>query len=363
MAQALELARQALGQVSPNPAVGAVLVKEDKVVGQGYTQPPGGPHAEIVALQQAGERSRGATLYVTLEPCCHYGRTPPCTDALLAAGVSDVHMSVVDPNPLVAGKGKRQLEDAGLRVNVGDGDEEARRLNEAYFKHIVSGLPFVTAKFATSLDGKIATATGESRWITGEEARRTVHQMRAVSDAVMVGIDTALADDPQLTAREGERPLERQPLRVVVDSTGRLPARARLLAGPGRALVATARMSPSRRSALERSGAEVVSLPGEDGRVDLPALLRLLGQRGVMSILVEGGGALLGSFFQQRLVDKVVAFIAPIIIGGREAPSPVGGQGFPSLSEALRLHLVTVESVGEDLMLTGYPPADQEGGA
>ena len=355
MERALALARQALGRVSPNPAVGAVLVMDGAVVGEGFTSPPGGSHAEIVALEQAGPRARGATLYTTLEPCSHCGRTPPCTDALLRAGIAEVHFAVLDPNPLVAGKGKRHLEENGLRVIMGEREQEARRLNEAYFKFMVTRTPFIVAKFASSLDGKIATTTGDSHWITGEEARRRVHQMRATVDAVMTGIGTVLADDPQLTPRADGSPPERQPLRVVVDSAGRIPGNAQLFQQPGPVLVAVAQVSPAQRRVLEKAGAQVLVLPAEDARVDLPALLQDLGQRDITSVLVEAGGTLLGSLFDQRLVDKVAAFIAPKVIGGRGAPAPVEGLGHPCLSASTPLKDVTVEQVGEDILVTGYP--------
>ena len=357
MQRALALAHSALGTTSPNPTVGAVLVKGGQVVGEGVTQPPPGPHAEVVALRQAGERARGSTLYVTLEPCSHFGRTPPCSQALIEAGVAEVHLAVLDPNPLVAGKGQAALEEAGIPTFLGEGAEQAQQLGEAHARYITTGLPFVVAKFAMSLDGKIATATGHSQWITGEEARQHSNRLRGVYDAILVGIETVLADDPLLTYRDPSgTPHQRQPLRVVVDSTGRTPSTARLLAQPGKTLVAMARASTERKALLERAGAEVAALPGEDGRVDLRALLRLLGQREVTSVIVEGGGTLLGALFDQRLVDKVMAFVAPIIIGGGQAPTPVGGIGIRHMAEALALQRVTVERLGEDLLVIGYCP-------
>ena len=358
MKQALALARQALGRVSPNPAVGAVLVKDDRVVGYGHTQPPGQAHAEIVALRQAGDLASGATLYVTLEPCSHHGRTPPCVQAVIEAGVAKVHIAMLDPNPVTDGRGKAALDAAGIRATVDPADstdaQEARRITEAFAKHIATRLPFVTAKFAMSLDGKIATATGQSRWISGEEARREAHRLRAENDAVLVGIGTVLADDPRLTARDLAEPATHQPLRVVADSQGRLPAGSAMLKEPGQTLIATASMGPKHLQTLKSTGAEVVSLPGLDGRVDLSALMQLLGQRGITSVLVEGGAALLGSLFSLRMVDKVVAFIAPMIIGGEGARSPVGGSGVADLAEALQLRNVEYRQVGRDMMVTGY---------
>jgi diaminohydroxyphosphoribosylaminopyrimidine deaminase/5-amino-6-(5-phosphoribosylamino)uracil reductase len=355
MRRALRLARRAQGTTSPNPAVGAVLVKDGEIVGEGHTQPSGQEHAEVVALRQAGERASGSILYVSLEPCSHHGRTPPCTDAIIHAGVREVRFATLDRNPQVAGSGMRALESAGITVAVGEEEEAAVRLNEAFFKWATTGLPYVTAKFAASLDGKIATRTGDSRWITGDAARRRAHRLRAISDAVIVGVGTVLADDPQLTARNrADRPLRRQPLRIVVDSQGRTPASARLLQEQGQVLVAGANVSQERKEALERAGAEVVDLPAGDATVDLKALLALLGQRDVTSVMVEGGSALLGSLFDQRLVDKVAAFIAPVIIGGASATAAVGGEGVDTIAQALRLCEVRTTRLGTDLMVEGY---------
>ena len=361
MSRALALARQALGTTSPNPAVGAVLVWDGQVVGEGYTQAPGEAHAEIMALHQAGERARSATLYVTLEPCNHQGRTPPCTSTIVAAGVAEVHMALLDPNPLINGKGREELEAAGISVTVGEQEEAAGQVNEAYLKFTRTGLPFVIAKYAASLDGKIATRTGDARWITGVAARRRANQLRAASDAVMVGVGTVLADDPLLTARDDQdHPLPHQPLRVIVDSNGRTPATARLFQEPGRVLIAGARITPRRAGALKRAGAEVLELPAGDGSVDLRALMAALGKRQATAVLVEGGGGLLGSVLGQGLADKLAVFLAPVIIGGAEAVPAVGGVGSDTVAEALRLREVTVEQVGEDLMVVGYPVRKDE---
>jgi len=362
MERALSLARQALGSASPNPAVGAVLMKDGRIVGEGFTQPPGGPHAEVVAIRQAGEAARGATLYVTLEPCCHHGRTPPCTEAVLAAGVREAHLSHLDPDPHVNGRGKAELESAGVTVLVGEGEAEARRINEAYIKHRTTGLPFVIAKFAASLDGKIAATSGDSRWVSGPESRRWGHRQRTLVDAIVVGVRTILIDDPELTARpepgEGARQPDgepRQPLRVVVDRRGRTPASARVLRPPAGTLVATTDASPEAwRREMSEAGAEVVVLAASEGRVDLGELLRHLGGRDILSLLVEGGGDLLGSFFDLGLVDKVQAIIAPVIIGGKAAPTAVAGRGARRMADALRLRDVTVERLGEDVLVTGY---------
>ena len=358
MEHTLSLARLALGQVSPNPAVGAIVVKNDVVIGQGYTQPPGSWHAEVLALKQAGEEARGGVMYVTLEPCCHYGRTPPCTQAIIAAGVTEVHMAMLDPNPLVSGRGKDELEREGIRTCVGEHEEEAKEINEAYTKLITTGMPFITAKFAVSLDGKIATNSGDSKWISGKEAREYVHNLRYTADAIMVGVNTVLADDPHLTARccSGRGGIVRkQPLRVIVDGKGRTPLSARIFFEPGKTLLALGRVvKPEEKAAFTQAGAELIELPSEGELVDLEKLLNTLGERGITSVLVEGGGILFGSLFDRWLVDKVVAVIAPIILGGREAKTPVGGKGVDKVIDSIKLKRITVEKVGEDLVVSGY---------
>lgn len=357
MRQALALARLALGQVSPNPAVGAVIVKDGEIVGQGYTQPPGSAHAEIVALKQAGERARGATMYVTLEPCCHYGRTPPCSKALIAAGIAEVHIAMIDPNPIVSGRGEEDLQREGIKTVVGDHEEEARTINEAYIKYIKTGLPFVTAKFAASLDGKIATRTGDSRWITGSEARKYVHYLRYTSDAVMAGANTILTDNPLLTCRYagiGGAVKNRQ-LRVIVDGLGRTPPDARIFGEPGKVLIALGNTVPGHvKDALVKAGAELLEFPSVDGHIDPALLLEALGKREVASVLVEGGGMLLGSLFDAGVIDKVVAFIAPVVIGGKDAVQAVEGRGVEKIAEAIRLERTSLEKFGEDLMISGY---------
>ncbi|MSQ07484.1 MAG: bifunctional diaminohydroxyphosphoribosylaminopyrimidine deaminase/5-amino-6-(5-phosphoribosylamino)uracil reductase RibD [Dehalococcoidia bacterium] len=361
MQRALRLARQALGTTSPNPSVGAVLVRDGVVVGEGYTLPPGQRHAEIGALEQAGPAARGASLYSTLEPCCHFGRTPPCTRAVIAAGVAEVHLAVIDPNPRVQGQGSRELEAAGIRVLVGEEAGPAGELYEAFAKHIATGLPYVSAKFAMSLDGKIAAYTGDSKWITGPEARDLVQQIRRESDAVMVGVNTVLADDPQLTVRQHVSGPQtgRQPLRVVLDSRGRTPSQARLLREPGKTLIFTSQEAGAEHAQrLTSAGAEVFAVPAApSGMVDLGAALRELGRRGVVSLLVEGGGTLLGSLFDAGMVDKVYAFVAPVIIGGRQAVSPVAGQGVAKMAEAWRLSNPRMQPVGSDWLIVGYPQA------
>ncbi len=363
MELALPLAKLALGQASPNPAVGAVVIKNDVVVGQGYTQPPGSHHAEVVALKKAGAEARGSTMYTTLEPCCHYGRTPPCTKTIIDAGITEVHMAMLDPNPLVSGRGKDEMERAGIKTFVGEHEQEARDLNEAYIKYITTGIPFVTAKYAMSLDGKIATRSGESKWISGDEARHYAHNLRFASDAVMVGVNTVITDDPHLTARScgGRGGIARkQPLRVIVDGKGRMPLTARLLSESGKTLLVLGRsVRTEEAAAFTEAGAELLELPSADGHIDLEKLLRALGERQITSVLVEGGGVLLGFLFDQGLVDKVIAFISPVIIGGERAKMAVGGQGVRKIADSLRLERVNVEKFGQDLMVSGYVPARQ----
>ena len=358
MRRALDLARSALGSTSPNPSVGAVIVRDSSVVGEGHTLPAGQHHAEIGALQQAGSAARSATLYCTLEPCCHYGRTPPCTDAIIAAGIAHVIYAVRDPNPRVAGGGESALRDAGITVER-QPDPEADELYEAFARHITTGLPFVVAKFAMSLDGKIATRTGASQWITGPEARARVQQMRKELDGIMVGIGTTLTDDPQLTARDPNGdplPSNLQPVRVVVDSQARTPPDARMLRQPGRTIIATGGgVDRSRIARLEDAGADVREFPGPDGRVQLSAMLRSLGSDGIVSVLVEGGGQVLGALLDASLIDKVCAFVAPMLIGGAAASSPIGGNGATVMADVWTLERARSEQIGPDWLITGYP--------
>ncbi|HXG35865.1 MAG TPA: bifunctional diaminohydroxyphosphoribosylaminopyrimidine deaminase/5-amino-6-(5-phosphoribosylamino)uracil reductase RibD [Dehalococcoidia bacterium] len=356
MRRALQLARRSLGSTSPNPAVGAVIVKDGRIVAEGATRPPPGPHAEVVALSKAGAAARGAALYVSLEPCAHHGRTPPCTESILAAGISEVHFSVLDPDPQVNGKGKAALEAGGVKVMAGDSEEEASKLLEAYIKHRRTGLPFVIAKFAASLDGRIAAASGDSRWVSSPQSLAWSHRLRMQVDAIAVGSGTVLADNPLLTARPRGKTAKRQLLRVVLDSRGRIPASAQVLNSDAPTLVATTEESPVKwRKAMQASGAEVLLLPIQGKHVDSLQLLRELGQRGVLSLLLEGGGVLLGDFFDRQLVDKVHAIIAPMIIGAAEAATPVSGKGAQRMADALRLREVSLRRLGPDILVSGYP--------
>lgn len=358
MEQALSLARLALGQVSPNPAVGAVIVKNEEIIGKGYTQPPGSGHAEIVALEQAGESARGAVLYVTLEPCCQYGRTPPCTKSIIEAGISEVHMAILDPNPQVNGKGREELENAGIKTYIGEEDKKAREINEAYIKYQLTGLPFITVKYAMSLDGKIATFSGDSKWISGKESRHFVHNLRYINDAVMAGVNTVLADDPQLTARcSGGRggTAKEQPLRIIIDGMALTPVTAKVFNEHGKTIVVTARKITEKESeAYQTVGAEVLEMPSQTGYIELKQLMTELGKHRIMSVLVEGGSILFGSLFDQQLVDKVVAFVAPIIIGGEKAKTAIGGRGIEKITDVVKLKNLSVDRFGDDIMFIGY---------
>ena len=354
MMRALALAERARGLTSPNPLVGALVVKDGAVVGEGYHARAGAPHAERIALTAAGPKARGATLYLTLEPCIHQGRTPPCVPALLEGGLRRVVVAVLDPNPRVNGAGAARLSQAGIEVSVGCLEEEARRLNRPFFTWVTERRPFVTLKVAMSLDGKISSWNRASRWITGEEARREAHRLRSEADAIVVGIGTVLADDPELTVRL-DPPWPREPYRVIVDSQGRTPPSARVLSvgSPGRTLVAVTESAHAERvTALEQRGAQVLILPARDGRVDLTALAAELARREVTALLLEGGGELNAGFLEGGLVDRVAVFVAPMLLGGRDAPTPVGGPG-RGLKEAFRLTGMTARLVGRDLLIEG----------
>jgi len=370
MRRALDLAGQGLGRVEPNPMVGAVVVQGDQIAGEGYHQRFGGPHAEVFALRAAGPRARGAELFVSLEPCCHAGKTPPCTGAILAAGVRRVVAAVADPFPDVSGRGLAILKAAGIETAVGVLEEEARRLNAAFFKRQRTGLPLVIAKWAMTLDGRMATAAGESRWISSEESRRRVHEVRRVVDAVLVGAATALADEPSLTVRHVEPLPERgQPTRVIIDG--------RLVIDPAKDPARTARDVPvivytsaealrdraERAAALRETGCDVIAVPldaplsrGEGmptARLSLRAVLQDLGKRGMSRGLVEGGPRILGSLFAAGLVDRVMVFVSPRILASADALGPAAGPNGRTLTEALPIADLTAELVGPDLLIQG----------
>lgn len=354
---ALDLARRGRGKTNPNPMVGAVVVREGQIVGTGYHRAAGELHAEIMALQSAGESAGGAVLYVNLEPCAHQGRTGPCVDAIIGAGIRKVVAAMEDPNPLVRGRGFQKLKEAGVKVKTGVLEEKARRLNEVFIKQITTGRPFVIVKSAVTADGKIATRTGSSRWITGEKARAFVHRLRNNSDAIAVGVETVLRDDPRLTARLEEGG-GKDPQRIVIDSRARLPIDARMINMPSRAatvLATTAAAPPDKVRALQEKGVEILMLSEREGRVDLAELMVKLGERGVCQLLVEGGGTLNYSFLQAELIDKVMLFIAPLIVGGGESPTAFDGSGVAELDEAWRLEEMEIKRYDGDLLIIGYP--------
>jgi diaminohydroxyphosphoribosylaminopyrimidine deaminase/5-amino-6-(5-phosphoribosylamino)uracil reductase len=367
MALALRLARRGLGRTSPNPAVGAVIVKRGRIVGRGFHRRAGAPHAEVGALRQVGARARGTTLYVTLEPCNHFGRTPPCCDAILAAGISRVVIASLDPNPITGGRGVARLRRAGLSVRTGVLEAQARALNEPFFRAMKTGLPLVIAKAAQSLDGKIATVCGESRWISSPAARRLGHQWRSRVDAILVGVNTVLKDDPLLTVRGASRRVDR-PVKVIVDSHLRTPLTARCLSAdsPAPVVLATTTRFPSKKGlAFAHRGARILTLPARNGRVPLRMLCKVLTRLGLHSILIEGGGEVLFSALDEGIVDRVVFVIAPMLIGGRQAPGSVGGAGMKRLSHAIRLKDLVFRRVGPDLSVEArvvYPGVRPQGG-
>jgi diaminohydroxyphosphoribosylaminopyrimidine deaminase/5-amino-6-(5-phosphoribosylamino)uracil reductase len=370
MRLAIACARSVEGRTAPRPPVGAVVVRGDAIVGQGATSPPYGPHAEIHALNEAGPLANGADLYVTLEPCCVTIHTPPCTDAIIAAGIKRVIVGSLDANPLVSGRGIDQLRAAGIEVTTGINAQETDEIVRPFATFIASGRPYVTAKWAMTLDGKIATRTGDSYWISGTLARQWVHRLRDRVDAILVGAGTVRADDPQLTVRltpeqrECERAERRGPLRVVLSSHGELPVQSKLFQpalAPGTCVLVGADGAVEGRGQaappyqwLRDCGVEVVTVATDaQGQLDLAAVLTLLAQKGVMHVLIEGGSGVLGSAFDRQLIDHVAVFIAPKISGGKAAPSPVGGTGLTMMTDALQLQQARIEQIGEDILVEG----------
>lgn len=360
MALALRLAKRARGATHPNPMVGAVIVsgrRPYRIVGQGYHRRPGEPHAEVVALRAAGERARGGTLYVTLEPCCHTGkRTPPCVPSILQAGLRRAVVAMPDPNPQVNGRGIEQLRKAGVQVAVGCLREEAERLNEAYSHRMRTGRPFLILKAALTLDGKIATARGESQWITSEPARRHAHRLRSQVDALMVGIGTVLRDDPRLTVRFPGRQLGRpakQPLRVILDSQLRLPLTAKVLTVKGgeTVVMTTSKANPNRIEQLRALGAAVLVLPQRQGRVSLKACLARLGRMDVTTVMLEGGSELNASALREGVVNRVLFYMAPRLLGGQDAKGVIGGRSPAKLALAIPLKDIRVRRIGVDLLI------------
>ena len=354
MRAALSLARRGLGSVWPNPAVGCVIVKDGRVVGRGWTQSGGRPHGETEALRRAGEAARGAAAYVSLEPCCHWGRTPPCVDALVAAGLRRVVVALEDPDPRVAGEGLRRLRAAGLEVEVGLCAEEAAEVNAGFLSRLRLGRPLVTLKFATSLDGHLATASGESQWISGPPARERAHALRASHDAIMVGIGTVVADDPQLTCRLPGLD-HRSPVRVVIDRHLRIPPTARLIVDAGivPTWVLTSRSAdPDRRAAFLANSVILIDVDlGRDGQIDLTRALAALGERGITRLLVEGGAQVAAAFIRSRFVDRLVWVHAPLVIGGDGIPA-IAGLDVAALADAAAFERLATETIGADVLTT-----------
>lgn len=350
MNRAIELAEKGIGRTNPNPMVGAVIVKDGRIIGEGYHEKCGGLHAERNAFASLTESAAGAALYVTLEPCCHQGRTPPCTEAILEHGIARVVIGSRDPNPLVSGKGAAILRKAGVKVEEDFMREECDRLNPVFFRYITTGLPYVVMKYAMTADGKIATKTGASKWITGKKAREEVHRMRSRYMGIMVGIGTVLADDPMLNVRlEGKR----SPVRIICDSHLSIPLDSQICktARQYQTIVACADESPEKRQALTDAGVQVIRCPDENGETDLKKLMEFLGQKGIDSILLEGGGTLNDHALRLGIVQRLVVFIAPKVFGGKEGRTPVAGKGIALPSEAFCLSLQKMEQIGEDLML------------
>lgn len=355
MRYALNLAKQGRGRVNPNPLVGAVLVKEGRIIGEGYHEVYGAAHAEINAIKSALEKTEGATLYVTLEPCNHYGKTPPCTEAIIQNKITQVVVGMLDPNPLVAGSGIKRLEEAGVEVIVGILEEECQRLNEVFIKYITKQEPFVLLKAAMTLDGKIATATGESKWITGEASRTAVHELRNSYLGIMVGIETIIKDDPQLTCRLIDG---RNPIIIVVDSTLRIPLDSQIINSGSKVIIATVKgtenIAEDKVRKLEALGVQVLFIEEHKCRVNLKQLIIQLGRLGIDSILLEGGAEVNASALEAGIVDKVQFYIAPKIIGGRQGKTPVAGVGIAQLEEAIKIEGLQIQQVGEDILLEGY---------
>ncbi len=356
---AMQLAGNAIGRTSPNPLVGAVIVKDNRVVGCGWHRKAGTPHAEVHALNQAGELAQGADVYVTLEPCAHYGKTPPCAKALVEAKVKNVYGGLLDVNPKVAGKGFKILEDAGIHVEYGFLQDELRKQNEVFFKWIEHKKPFVVLKAAMTLDGKIATATGQSKWITNETSRAYGYKLRDIYDGIMVGINTVIEDNPMLTARvDGGK----NPIRIVVDSSLKIDINANVVQDKSaKTIIATTdKADKDKILKLQAQDVDVIVVDkDENDKVDIEKLLDILGQQNICSILVEGGATLSGSFVAKKLVDKVYFFIAPKIIGGKEAKTPVAGTGILNLQEALTLKDIQIEKLEEDILIIGRVDKDK----
>jgi len=353
MKLALNLAKKGEGKVSPNPMVGAVLIKNGKLIAKGYHRYFGGPHAEVETIQRAKDKARGCTLYVTLEPCSHYGKTPPCTQAIIRAGIRRVVIATLDPNPINSGQGVQELKKAGIETELGVCEEEATKVNEAFFKFMKKKIPFVVVKVASSLDGKIATSKGESKWITGQKAREFAHRLRDKMDAILVGINTVISDDPSLLA-----PSKDGLARVILDSKLRIPLHSKILKDQDKAdtfIFTTSKADRQKLCELKNRGIKVAIVKeDQDGRVDLEEVLKRLASLEIMTLLVEGGGKVIGSFFDKGLVDKLFLFLAPRIIGGRNSPTWVEGKGVDLLSWTPHIEVSSLRKIGQDFLLEGY---------
>ncbi|MDL2269272.1 bifunctional diaminohydroxyphosphoribosylaminopyrimidine deaminase/5-amino-6-(5-phosphoribosylamino)uracil reductase RibD [Desulfosarcina sp. OttesenSCG-928-G17] len=356
MKTALELAEKGRGRTSPNPMVGAVVVKDGRIVGKGYHPKAGGPHAEVVAIDDAGDLAHGATLYVTLEPCNHFGRTPPCTHKIIAAGIRKVVVAMADPNPKVEGGGNAALLAAGIEVETGVCEAAAQTLNEAFVTWITTGRPFVVAKCAATLDGRIATRTGDSRWVTGPSARRFVHELRHQADGILVGVGTVIQDDPSLTTRlENETGVD--PTRIILDTRLSMPVSAKLLHQKSHAptwIICGPDAPEDRRKALSDAGARIIVAPLNANQIDLGALMDILGENHMTHLLVEGGASVMGSFFSAGIVDKVCFFYAPKILGGDDGVPICRGKGPERMDQCLAVHDLSVRLIGEDVRVEGY---------
>ena len=358
MLEALALAKSQMGKTSPDPMVGAVVVKNGCVISRGYHAEQGTLHAEAMAIKKAGENARGATLYLNLEPCSHYGFNPPCTQAVIKAEIKRVVAAMADPNPLVNGKGFSQLKEAGIKIECGLMEKEARQLNEAFIKYITTDIPFVILKTAMSMDGKVATVTGDSKYITGLPSRQYVHLLRTYVDAMMVGVNTVMIDDPMLTVRDigDEKITMRDPKKIILDTNAEIPLKSYVLKHePEKTIVVVGKdAAKSKIDKIRKTGADVMVAETKKGQIDLKKLMIELGEDKITSIMIESGGTLAASALKEGIVDKIMFFVAPILIGGKTAPTPIGGDGFKKLSEAINLHHTNVRSIGRDVLIEGY---------
>ena len=353
MTLAIKLAKCGIGKVNPNPLVGAVIVKEKEIIGQGYHEKYGGSHAEVNAINNSIDSVEGSTLYVTLEPCCHFGKTPPCVNLIIEKGIKKVVIGHLDPNPAVCGKGVKKLREAGVEVVTGVMEDECRKINNVFIKYIKKEMPYVVLKTAMSLDGKIATYTGESKWITGSESRKKVHELRNDMVSIMVGVNTVILDNPKLTCRI---PGGRNPIRIIVDSKLRVPMNSEVVlsANKVKTIVATTKIAEKEKiRTLENLGVEVLIVEDNDRGVDLKKLMIKLASMGIDGVLLEGGSSLNFSALEEKIVDKVIFYIAPKIIGGEQSKTPIGGKGIKLLSDSFKLKNLSVNSVGEDIVVEG----------